>query len=482
MWVDDPHFNLAYHVRHTALPRPGGDDAAQAPRRPRLLAGARPQPAAVGAVAGRGARAAIASRCSPRPTTRSSTASPASTSRRVLFDTSPEPGAGRAARARVGAAAAAERARSCWPTRCSSAPPCRPRSCAASAPRCAARAGSRARPGEALGRRRRAGAGRPSARAAEPVQRADRSAPPLHLGRRRPRRVQGDQERARRDGQRRRAGRRRRRARAATCARTARYRRRRAQGDGAGLGPQPTSSAARSATAWPRCGRRCPSGSTDPVERLQRDQRGDGRDQGVRPGGGRPGADRAAGFAPPTIMAQAARLQARQRMFNLVVTNVPGTAAPAVRAGSRARGDVPDGAAGREHRARDRNHELQRPDELRPQRRTTTRCRTSESLADDLRASIDELAAAAGGLRPGTDRVAPRLVPLGERSARLESKPRDRSRSLERVAIVVVSLRGRLRADRAAVGILRRTRPGRRVGGSGDRSRAGAPRPRCTHT
>ncbi|HYF25754.1 MAG TPA: wax ester/triacylglycerol synthase family O-acyltransferase [Baekduia sp.] len=24
-WVDDPHFNIAYHVRHTALPRPGAD-------------------------------------------------------------------------------------------------------------------------------------------------------------------------------------------------------------------------------------------------------------------------------------------------------------------------------------------------------------------------------------------------------------------------------------------------------------------------
>src|SRR3954447_3092819 len=30
------------------------------------------------------------------------------------------------------------------------------------------------------------------------------------------------------------------------------------------------------------------------------------------------------GFAPPTIMSQAARLQSRQRFFNLVVTNVPG--------------------------------------------------------------------------------------------------------------------------------------------------------------
>jgi diacylglycerol O-acyltransferase / wax synthase len=26
VWVDDPHFNLAYHVRHTALPAPGGDE------------------------------------------------------------------------------------------------------------------------------------------------------------------------------------------------------------------------------------------------------------------------------------------------------------------------------------------------------------------------------------------------------------------------------------------------------------------------
>ena len=35
-----------------------------------------------------------------------------------------------------------------------------------------------------------------------------------------------------------------------------------------------------------------------------------------------------AGFAPPTILNQAARLQARQRFFNLVVTNVPGPQFP----------------------------------------------------------------------------------------------------------------------------------------------------------
>jgi WS/DGAT/MGAT family acyltransferase len=37
---------------------------------------------------------------------------------------------------------------------------------------------------------------------------------------------------------------------------------------------------------------------------------------------------RMSGFAPPTIMAQASRLMARQRMFNLVVTNVPGPQFP----------------------------------------------------------------------------------------------------------------------------------------------------------
>jgi diacylglycerol O-acyltransferase / wax synthase len=26
LWVDDPHFNLDYHLRHTALPQPGGED------------------------------------------------------------------------------------------------------------------------------------------------------------------------------------------------------------------------------------------------------------------------------------------------------------------------------------------------------------------------------------------------------------------------------------------------------------------------
>ena len=42
-----------------------------------------------------------------------------------------------------------------------------------------------------------------------------------------------------------------------------------------------------------------------------------------------------AGFASPNLVAQAARLQARQRLFNLVVTNVPGPQIPLYLLGRR---------------------------------------------------------------------------------------------------------------------------------------------------
>jgi WS/DGAT/MGAT family acyltransferase len=47
------------------------------------------------------------------------------------------------------------------------------------------------------------------------------------------------------------------------------------------------------------------------------------------------------GFAPPTIAHQAARLMARQRMFNLVVTNVPGPQIPLYMLGHELRDIVP---------------------------------------------------------------------------------------------------------------------------------------------
>ena len=40
-------------------------------------------------------------------------------------------------------------------------------------------------------------------------------------------------------------------------------------------------------------------------------------------------------FAPPTIVSQAARLQPQQRLFNLVVTNVPGPQFPLYMMGRR---------------------------------------------------------------------------------------------------------------------------------------------------
>jgi WS/DGAT/MGAT family acyltransferase len=71
-----------------------------------------------------------------------------------------------------------------------------------------------------------------------------------------------------------------------------------------------------------------PVGMTDPVQRLLRIRRAM---DGIKDSGQAVGAQvitRLSGFAPPTIMAQAARLQARQRLFNVVVTNIPGPQLP----------------------------------------------------------------------------------------------------------------------------------------------------------
>jgi hypothetical protein len=48
-----------------------------------------------------------------------------------------------------------------------------------------------------------------------------------------------------------------------------------------------------------------------------------------------------ADFAPPTIVGQAARLQSRQRFFNMVVTNVPGPQFPLYLMGRRLQRVIP---------------------------------------------------------------------------------------------------------------------------------------------
>jgi diacylglycerol O-acyltransferase / wax synthase len=78
-----------------------------------------------------------------------------------------------------------------------------------------------------------------------------------------------------------------------------------------------------------------PVGESDPVARLLAisDEM-----SGVKESGQAVGAQvltEMTGFASPTIMAQAARLSARQRMFNLVVTNVPGPQLPLYMLGRR---------------------------------------------------------------------------------------------------------------------------------------------------
>ncbi len=84
-----------------------------------------------------------------------------------------------------------------------------------------------------------------------------------------------------------------------------------------------------------------PVGLADPVERLSVIAEAM---SGVKRSGQAVGAQaltELAGFASPTLVAQAARLQARQRLFNLVVTNVPGPQSPLYLLGRRMRAVYP---------------------------------------------------------------------------------------------------------------------------------------------
>jgi diacylglycerol O-acyltransferase len=84
-----------------------------------------------------------------------------------------------------------------------------------------------------------------------------------------------------------------------------------------------------------------PVGVADPVERLAL-VRGEMRDlKDSHQAVGARLLTELTGFAPPTVMAQAARLQARQRYFNLVVTNVPGPQFPLYVLGRRMRAIYP---------------------------------------------------------------------------------------------------------------------------------------------
>ena len=74
-------------------------------------------------------------------------------------------------------------------------------------------------------------------------------------------------------------------------------------------------------------------------------------------------------FAPPTILAQASRLNFSTRLFNLIVTNVPGPQFPLYVRGRELEAVFPVAFLPKDHALADRDHVLQRPDELRPARR-----------------------------------------------------------------------------------------------------------------
>ena len=73
VWVDDPDFDIAYHLRRNGLPAPGHRGAAARPGVPADLAPAGPHAAALGDVPGRRPRRRPGGGRSPRPIPRWST-------------------------------------------------------------------------------------------------------------------------------------------------------------------------------------------------------------------------------------------------------------------------------------------------------------------------------------------------------------------------------------------------------------------------
>ena len=92
-WVDDPHLNLRYHVRSTALPSPGSEEQLKDLAGPRVLAAARPRQAALGDLAGGGRSRAAASPCSRKTHHALVDGISGMDIVSVLFDAAPEPAA-----------------------------------------------------------------------------------------------------------------------------------------------------------------------------------------------------------------------------------------------------------------------------------------------------------------------------------------------------------------------------------------------------
>ena len=367
-WVDDPSFNLDYHVRHTALPKPGSDDQL------RQLVGRifsqrldRSKPLwEIWIVQGlEGGRFALISKTHHALVDGVSGVDIAT----VLFDLSPVP-------------AELEPEEDRW------TPAPEPSDAELVAEGVKGLVAHAVRPRRARARRRSSTRARRSIACARPPRGSARwSGPgmnpapdvPLNvpigphrrvlLGAEPAGRLQGDQERARRDRERRRAGRGGRRARPLAARPRRAHRGPGAARARAGLDPRASDERGALGNRIAAMRGPLPVYVDDPVERLRDRARGDGRAEGVEAGARRRGDRRAQDFAPPTLLAQASRLNFSTRLFNLIVTNVPGPAVPALPARPRDAGDRADRLPAREPRARDRDHELQRQGRLRAARR-----------------------------------------------------------------------------------------------------------------
>src|SRR5262249_7514647 len=113
-----------------------------------------------------------------------------------------------------------------------------------------------------------------------------------------------------------------------------------------------------------------------------------------------------------------------------------GTSAPSVHAGPRARGAVPDGAARREHRAGDRDHELPRAAQLRVHGRLR---RARRRRGPGGRSSLCDRGALHRGRRLSRQRP-PRPPTRFEQARSPRGWVKFATTALERVAIVVASL------------------------------------------
>ena len=157
-----------------------------------------------------------------------------------------------------------------------------------------------------------------------------------------------------------------------------------------------------------------PVGTTDAVARLHTVSEAM---VGVKQSGQAVGAEiltAMSGFAPPTMMSQAARLQARQRLFNLVVTNIPGPQFPLYLLGRELEAVYPMvplaentalGIAILSYNGQLNFGLVGDYDAL----------ADLDVLADELRSSIDELAAAAGPPSPEPNGA---TAPAGDSSRR----------------------------------------------------------------